>query len=112
MNIKIDDLLAFCAYYPVSSTKSTLPFFCPPPASTPQLPTSKKKPRDTLEPKRSKIIKPKLEYSNSNPKKNTAVVHQFQEESGTNYDINYFVSHMASNNYQSSVRYKAPCNSF
>lgn len=32
MDIKIDDLLAFCSYYSLAQTNARLPYFCPPAA--------------------------------------------------------------------------------
>jgi hypothetical protein len=109
MEMKLDDLLGFCAYYTLAKTAAKLSCSSQPPATkSAETPLGKskvaRKKFEGAEPKRSqKVVKPKMEYVSKVSKKSVSPIHREEfeeprEENKKKYDINYFVSHLASQN--------------
>lgn len=105
--MQIDDLVNFCAYYTLTKTGVKLPHAHltatqeQPQEKQKQLKVTRKK--FEVEPKKAERVgvgKAKMEYASKVSQKSVSPIHQSyprepQEHKNSTYDINYFVSHLA-----------------
>ena len=79
MELKVDDLLEFCAYYTLAKTAAQLPHSTQPPQKAPkqsQMQSGSKLNRKKVEQVPKKTVKPKMEFASHTPKKSVSPIYR------------------------------------